>query len=168
MFWLRPVRFFAEILTNESSPRQLALGFAIGAAIGLVPKGNLIAIALMFLLGAARVNLGAGMAAACLFSWVGAFADPFTHRLGESILTADPLLPMWTAFFDLPIVPWTSFNNTVVLGSLLLAIALFLPIYAMSEPLFARIVPPIQGRLLQFKVVQLLWGAEWSQSAGRS
>ena len=39
---IRPFRFLVQALTAENTPRQLAWGLAIGVAIGLVPKGNLI------------------------------------------------------------------------------------------------------------------------------
>lgn len=61
MFFLRPVRFFFKALVTDNTPSQLALGFALGVVIGLVPKGNLLAISLMVVLSAIRVNLGMGM-----------------------------------------------------------------------------------------------------------
>ena len=60
--WLRPVRALLTLLSSADSPRQIALGFALGMLVGLVPKGNLIAVALVTLLFAARVNLGWGSA----------------------------------------------------------------------------------------------------------
>lgn len=44
MFMFGPLRYFAKALILETTPRQLALGFALGMVIGLVPKGNLIAV----------------------------------------------------------------------------------------------------------------------------
>ena len=50
MFLLGPLRYLAKALVLESTPRQMAWGFALGMAVGLVPKGNLIAITLMTVL----------------------------------------------------------------------------------------------------------------------
>jgi len=158
MYLLRPIRFLAKALTAECSSRQLALGFAMGLVIGLVPKGNLIAVLLMTILCASRVNLGAGMLTAFFCSWLGPIVDPVTHRIGLTLLTSRPLEPLWTALSDLPLASWTRFNNTVVLGSLVLGLVLFYPAYRLSKPLFVRYAPQIGDKLRRFRVVQLLWG----------
>lgn len=167
MFYLlRPVRFLAKAVTSESTPRQLALGFALGLLIGLVPKGNLIAVTLVVMLGAMKVNLGAGMLAAFAFSWIGVLTDPLTHRIGLSVLEVPSLRPFWTGLHNIPLMPWTHFNNTVVLGSFLLGVALMYPVYRLSEPLFAKYMPRVEERVRKFKVVQLLWGTEWAGRLG--
>jgi len=158
MFLLRPIRFLAKALTTQCTSRQLALGFAMGLVIGLVPKGNLTAVLLMTILCASKVNLGAGMLTAFSCSWLGPIVDPVTHRIGLALLTSRPLQPLWTTLSDLPLALWFRFNNTVVLGSLVLGLVLFYPAYRLSKPLFARYAPQIGDRLQRFRVVQVLWG----------
>ena len=163
---LKPFRFLAKALTAQASARELALGFAIGAVVGLVPKGNLLAIALMMVLGSLRVNLGAGMASAFLFSWVGMLLDPISHKIGQFVLTANVLEPMWTWMFNKPVIPWTAFNNTIVMGSFLSGLLLVYPLYKVSEPLFAKYAPPLAERLQKFKITKLLLGTEWAGRIG--
>ena len=124
------------------------------------PKGNLTAVALMVVLCASRVNLGAGLLSAFAFSWVGLATDPLAHQVGQRLLSAEALTPIWTTLYDTPLVPWTDFNNTVVLGSFLLGLAVFYPCYRLSRPLFARYAPPLAARAQKLRVVQLLWGAD--------
>ena len=57
---LRPGRVLVKVLTDADSSRQIALGFAWGMIVGLVPKGNLIARMLGIVLFASRANLGSG------------------------------------------------------------------------------------------------------------
>ena len=122
--WLfRPLRYVTQAFLAEDSPRQLALGLALGMVIGLVPKGNLVAICLTVVLFASRVNLGTGMGGAILFSWVGMLCDPLSHRVGQALLRHPALRSWWGLFMDLPLAPWTALNNTVVLGSFILAMA---------------------------------------------
>lgn len=163
---LRPVRLLAQAFTAENSPRQLAWGFALGAVIGLVPKGNLLAIALMTILSAARVNLAAGLLGAFLFSWCGMLLDPLSHRIGESLLTWETLTPLWTSLYNLPLVPWTHFNNTVVLGSLTIGLILLYPAYRCTEPAFARLAPVLSQRVQKYRIARALWGAEWAGKLG--
>lgn len=161
-FFLRPVRFFFKALVEDNSPNQMALAFALGLTIGLVPKGNLIAIGLMVILGVIRVNLGVGMLTALFVSWLSIFVDPITNWIGLSLLQHDSLVPLWTDFAQKPLAPWTKFNNTIVLGSLMLGLILFVPAWIASRPVFAKYTPDWAERLQKAKLVQVLWGTEMS------
>ena len=163
---LRPLRFLARALTDQSTPGQLAMGFAMGMVAGLVPKGNLIAAVLMMVICASRVNLGAAFLGAFLFSWVGMLIDPISHELGLWLLTRESLAGFWTGLYNLPIVPWTRFNNTVVLGNLLLGLALLYPVYRLSKPRFAVWQPKLAERFRKFKLARLLLGAEFAGKLG--
>lgn len=160
MIFLRPFRFFAQALLLDATPKQLAWGFALGMAIGLVPKGNLIAVVMMAVLCSLRVNMAAGMMAIFTFSWIGMAIDPVSHQIGQYLLAQPSLQSLWTTLYDTPLVPWTSFNNTVVLGSFVLGLALIYPAYLLSEPLFAKFAPKWTERVQKFRLVKLLWGTE--------
>lgn len=160
MFWLRPFRLFAKALTVDASPSQMAAGLALGVLVGLVPKGNLLAIALMTVLCTLRVNLAIGLMAVFVCSWAGLLLDPFTHRIGSTALKNESLRPLWSAMYDTSLLPWTDFNNTVVLGSFLLGVGLLGPMYVVSKPFFARFTPALSARVKRFRLVALLWGGE--------
>ena len=160
MFLLRPLRFLAQALLLDATPRQLAAGFALGMLIGLVPKGNLIAISLMALFCALRINLAAGTAAIALFAWAGTFLDPISHRVGHYLLTHQALEPYWTTLSGVKLMPWTAFNNTVVLGSTIIGLALLAPVYGLSRPVFARFAPGLAKFVQKYHVSQVLHGGE--------
>lgn len=143
---LKPVRLLGKLLTDATSSPQLAYGFALGMLIGLIPKDNLVALILSTVLVATRVNLGAAAAGTIVFSWLGMALDPISHQIGLGLLTWAPLEPVWTFLYGLPLVPWTHFNNTVVLGSLLLGANLFFPVYFFSRLVIDRNRP----RILEF------------------
>ena len=83
--FLRPLRWFTKILKAHATPKQMAYGCALGMLLGLVPKGNLIAITIATLLFSCRVHLGAAMLSSIIFSWVGLILDPISDRLGGAI-----------------------------------------------------------------------------------
>src|SRR4029078_872300 len=85
------LRKFCRALLGSNAPEQLALGFTIGMVIGLVPKGNLIALSLCVLLFSIRCNKGLGLAAAVAFSFVGPWTAHFAHRLGLIALSLEPI-----------------------------------------------------------------------------
>lgn len=165
-YWLRPLRFLASALSGASSTRQLALGFSMGMVIGLVPKENLTAVILLFILAGSKVNLCSASLATVLFSWLALLVDPLSHLIGRSILLAAPLQEFWISVYEVPLMPWTDFNNTIVMGSLILGLLLFYPTYRVSKPQFEKYTPFISQKLKKYRIVQILWGTELSTITG--
>jgi uncharacterized protein (TIGR03546 family) len=124
-------RVFQALLAHDAS-NQLAAGFALGMVLGLVPKGNLIAVSLFVLLFSLRVNTGVGLLAAVACSWFGSVLDPFADKLGAYILSAHSLQGTYASLFQLPLGPWFEFNNTVVVGSLAMGLWAMYPAYWLS------------------------------------
>ena len=81
-----------------------------------MPKGNLFAAVFFLLFFLFNVDKGLAMLSAALFTATGAL-DGVARSIGLSLLGAEALRGLWTALYDLPIVPLTRFNNTVVLGN---------------------------------------------------
>ncbi|HEX5470983.1 MAG TPA: TIGR03546 family protein [Lacipirellulaceae bacterium] len=131
------LRKIVRALVSSNAPGQLAAGFTVGMMIGLVPKGNLIALSLCVLLFSMRCNNGIGFLAAIAFSFVGPWTDPFAHRLGLAVLSLKPLQATYASVLNLPLGPWLGFNNTVVIGSLLIGLYVAYPVYWMSKQLFS-------------------------------
>jgi uncharacterized protein (TIGR03546 family) len=132
-------RKFCRALLASNAPEQLALGFTIGMVIGLVPKGNLIALSLCVLLFSMRCNKGLGLVAAVAFSFVGTWTDPFAHRLGLAALSFEPLQATYASIFNLPIGPWFGLNNTIVTGSLLMGLYAAYPVYWITRTMFSAV-----------------------------
>ena len=163
---LRPVRLLLKALLNEATPGQLALGFAMGVLIGLVPKGNLIALTLGVILAASRANLGIAAATILGCSFLSIYMDPVSDRVGWWLLSQPSLNAMWTSLYNQPVVPWTDFNNSVVLGSLVVGIVLLYPMYRLSRPVFARYSEKLAVWAKKLWLVRLLLGAELADRLG--
>jgi uncharacterized protein (TIGR03546 family) len=133
IFILRKV---CRALVASNAPGQLAAGFTLGMMIGLVPKGNLIALSLCVLLFSIRCNKGLGLVAAIAFTFVGPWTDPFAHRLGLAALNFQPLEAMYASVFNLPLGPWLGLNNTVVVGSLVMGLYAAYPVFWFTRLLF--------------------------------
>jgi len=122
-------RRIMRMLLSGNLPRQLAAGFTIGMMIGIMPKGNLIALALCVLLFSVRCNKALGLVAAIGFSFAAPWTDPLAHKIGSYVLTFDSLQATYTSIYNLPLGPWIGFHNTVVAGSLLLGLYIAYPVY---------------------------------------
>src|SRR5213592_3761834 len=134
MLFLKLIQSFFETLHSEGTPGQVAAGIALGSVLGLTPLVNLhnaMAFALIVVL---NVSFGGAMLGWALFVPVGFLLDPAFDWIGRTLLLDTPALrPLWTALYNAPVVPLTSFNNTIVLGSLAVAGALWVPLFFASR-----------------------------------
>src|SRR5215510_8539074 len=116
-------------LHSEGTPGQLAAGIVLGSFLGLTPRINLhnglIFAALMLL----NVSFAGGMLGWAVFVPIGFLLDPLFDWLGHQLLFAESLRGLWTSLYNMPIVPLTNFNNTVVLGSVVFAVVFALPLF---------------------------------------
>jgi uncharacterized protein (TIGR03546 family) len=129
---MNPLSILKSLITlfqGEDDPRHIAAGFALGASLGLVPKNNLLAVLFFLLFFFFRLEKGMALISALVFTPLGYMLDPVAHRIGYALLTLRPLKPLWTRLYNLPLVPWTKFNNTVVLGNFVLGLLFFFPLY---------------------------------------
>lgn len=164
---MNPLRLIKDLvlsLHGGSDPRHLAAGFALGAALGLIPKGNLFAAVFFLLFFTLRLNKGMALLSATFFTPLGWAVDGLAHSIGLSLLKAPALAVLWTALYDLPIVPLTRFNNTVVLGNLVLGLALFAPLYSFFLRFAAWYHANLAAKVERLKVVQWFKGLGWYQT----
>ena len=164
---IRPLRLAIKALLAQSSPGQLSMGLALGVLVGLVPKGNLLAIALGMMLAATRVNLGIAGAAIVATTFASLLLDPVSDRIGVWLLSMPQLQNFWTQLYNTPAMPWTSFNNSVVLGSFVLGLILVYPIHRATRPLFERYTEPVAVWARKFWLTRAMLGAEWANRLGR-
>lgn len=157
---LGPLRKVVGVFTGGGSPQAIAFGCAMGMMVGLLPKGNLTAAAISMFVLATQANLAAAALSGTFFTWASIWTDPLAHRLGSSILTLPTWQKSFARLYELPLMPWTALNNTVVLGSLVLSLVLFYPVYRLTWLLFNRHHAPITEKLQEYRIDRLLAGAE--------
>ena len=139
-----------QALTRHDTPRQIGFGIAMGMMVGLVPKDSLLCLAFGILLLISTANLFAATLSTFAFSWLGFLLDPYSHIIGKSVLQAESLQSRWLWLSDQPLAAWTRFDNTVVMGSLLIGLVLFYPLYRFSWTFMDRHGPPLNRRLSRF------------------
>lgn len=165
-FALRPVRQLAQALIANDSPQQIAWGFMIGMLMGLVPKGNLTAILLGMMLLGLRVNKPAGLVGVGIFIYLGLFLDDFAHRIGSAILAWPALRGPHKWLYESAVSPLMGWNNTVVVGHLLIGLYLALPVYWIMHGFAAKVQAPIGAWLLRYKAIRWIRGAELGSQWG--
>lgn len=124
------IQSLVRALHSEGTPGQLAAGIALGSILGLTPLVNIHNAVVFALLVLLNVSFAGGMLGWALFVPLGFMLDPLFHWIGRTLLLDVPsLTPVWTSLYNMPVAPLTNFNNTVVLGSLVFALALVIPLF---------------------------------------
>lgn len=147
---LKLLQSFLKTLHSEGSPGQIAAGMALGACLGLTPILNLHNLVIFTLIVILNVSFGAGMLGWALCTPIGFLLDPLFDWIGRRLLLETPALtPLWTSWFNLPGLPYSNFNNTVVLGSLIGWILLALPIFLLARWAVIRYRQTLGARVRQ-------------------
>src|SRR5688572_21264994 len=154
MFWLSYLKNLIKAFHGDVSPNQLAAGFAVGMIIGLVPKLGLMGLLLWCVVLFFRVHFGMATAAAILFALLSVATDPLAEKLGFSVLATSSLQGFWTALYNTPIIPFTSFNNTLVIGNLTLGLVLFLPIFFAFKRFVLLYRERYREKVMRWKIIQ--------------
>ena len=161
MLIIRQLLKFIELLHKETGENQLAAGFVLGLFMGFTPVASLFWVGYLLLLIMFRFNIGAAFFAYGVLKVVSFALDPFFDKLGTALLSHSGLGVLWTALFNAPIIPFTRFNNSIVMGSVAVSVLLCIPLYFFMKWAVRRyravVVQSIQGTWIwkAFKATKL-------------
>ncbi len=135
---LQQIFNFFNLLNSETGHNQIAAGIAMGFVLGLSPTLSLQTLLVFLLIFLFRVQVGAAFLSAFFFKFVGYLLDPVADPLGRWVLELPQLRPVYIELYNMPIIPLTRFNNSVVMGSGVLALTLFPFLFFVSRMLILK------------------------------
>lgn len=150
--------FFKKLfsaLNSAQSPYQLALALSFGLFSGFLPMFTPLNFLILFLIFTLNIPIGLYFASLAIFSIGGYFLDPLFCQLGEFVLKHQSLEGLWTFFYNNPILIWTNFNYTAVMGSFI--VGFFTAI--ISFFVFKAFVPKI--RVILEKISKMYGFLSW-------
>ena len=153
---LKLIQSLFGALHSEGRSGQLAAGIVLGSFLGLTPLINVHNAVIFALLVLLNVSFAGGMLGWALFVPVGFLLDPLFDWIGHGLLLAPSLRALWTSLYNMPIVPLTNFNNTIVLGSLVFALLFALPLFLATRWAVARYRETVGARVRQSRFYQAL------------
>jgi uncharacterized protein (TIGR03546 family) len=106
-----------RLLNSDTGHNQIAAGVAAGLILGFSPLISLQGICVLIFLFVFRIQIGMAFISAFFFAFIAWIFDPLFHGVGVALLESGQLAGLWTWLYNLPIVPYTRFNNSVVLGA---------------------------------------------------
>jgi uncharacterized protein (TIGR03546 family) len=157
---LKLIQSMIKTLHSAGTPGQVAAGMALGAVLGLTPLMNLHNLVIFSLLVLLNVSFGGGMLGWMLFVPIGFLFDPLFDSIGSRLLTASALRPLWTDWTNAPILPYTNFNNTVVLGSFVAWVVLAVPIFFAARYGVAKYRATVGERVRQSRLYKAVTASQ--------
>lgn len=120
-------------LNSNSHPGEIAHGVALGVIMGMIPKDNALWYILFILFFFIRINKAIYLLITLAVSLCVESLDMLLDYIGYQVLVLEPAIPVYRKLLDIPFVAFTKFNNTVVMGSLVAGLVLYIPVYIISR-----------------------------------
>ncbi len=121
---LKQIFAFVKLLNSDTGHNQLAAGLACGLVLGFAPILSLQALLILLVIFFFRVQMGAAFLSAFFFKFVAYLLDPAFNEVGKVILENKSLRPLFISMYNMPFVPLTRFNNSIVMGAGVISILL--------------------------------------------
>lgn len=148
---LKQIFNFLKLLNSDTGTYQIASGLTIGMFLGFSPFLSLQTLLVIFVLFFFRIQFGAAFVAAFFFKFIAFLVDPMADILGRKVLEADSLRPLWVTLYNMPIVPFTRFNNSIVMGSFIVALIFSIPVFFLFKMMIEKYRATVVARFKQTK-----------------
>ena len=145
-------------INANNRPAEIAAAITLGITLGLIPAGNITWFVLLGLTFFLKIHLGTELIVIALVKPIAHFADILFDFVGYKTLTAPALETLFTKWYNTPIVPHTAFNNTALMGSIIVMAILFIPLWFTISKLIKLYREKARDRFLSSAAVQKIKG----------
>jgi uncharacterized protein (TIGR03546 family) len=126
---LKPIARLIAALNGNVKRSQIAAGFSWGVLLGLVPAGNVFWVVLLALSFFFKHHHASKVLVLAVIKLCVSLINPLIDTVGWELLHVEALQPLFTTLYNMPFVPLTGFNNTLVAGGLAGGLVLFAPVF---------------------------------------
>ncbi len=156
-----------SILNSNKKPEEICLGVVLGIFAGFfaIAPFNFVFVFLLIVL--LNVNSGMFALSTVFFKLLAFLIDPVGDKLGYGVLTADFLVPLWKWLSALPIIPYTRFNNTVVIGDFLIGVIITPLAWMGTRSFIVFYRKNWQEKLQKLKIMQILSVGQFIEKRGK-
>ncbi|MFW5902183.1 MAG: TIGR03546 family protein [Thermodesulfobacteriota bacterium] len=148
-----------KVLNAEAAPGQISAALCLSMIFAFMPFLTLQHLLLLLLALVLRINLTGFILGWLVFSGIAFLLDPLFHSLGMAVLTADALSGLWSGLYESGILRLTRFNNSIVMGGLITALVLALPVYFASNALIRRYRAHVMTWIQKTRIAQMIKGS---------
>jgi uncharacterized protein (TIGR03546 family) len=147
---------FLKLLNSDKGEAEIAAGLACGLILGFAPSFSLQTALVIIILFFFRVQIGAAFIGMFFFKFVAFLLDPVFHQVGSVILEIEGLRGLFTTMYNLPIIPFTKFYNSVVMGAGIISISLSPIFYFIFKKLIVKYRATVVEKFKQTKFWKLV------------
>lgn len=152
---LKQIFTFIRLLNSDTGKISLAMGMTCGFILGMTPVLSLHSLLIFLILFLFRIQVGAALVTAFFFKFIAFLLDPLFHNVGSKVLEMESLEGIFTQLYNMPLIPYTRFNNSIVMGSAIITFSLAPVVFVISMRLITKYRETIVTRFEKTK----LWKA---------
>lgn len=148
---LKQIFAFIKLLNSDTGNISLAAGMTCGFILGMTPVLSLQSLLIFLILFFFRIQIGAAFLMAFFFKFVAYIFDPVFDDIGRTVLEMESLQGFFTTLYNMPLVPYTRFNNSIVMGSGVVTIILSPIVFVLSQWLIIKYREKVVSRFRETK-----------------
>jgi uncharacterized protein (TIGR03546 family) len=155
------IKYIAKLivaLNSNLGKSQIAAGFSWGLLLGLIPVGNVFWVLLFVVSFFFKHHHASKLLVMAIFKLVSPAVAPLVDIIGWEVLHIDVLQPLFTGLYNMPFVPFTRFNNTLVAGGIVSGIILWLPVFFLITLLIPVYRNKVAPKIRENKLVKSING----------
>ncbi len=160
---LKQLFSFIKLLNSDTGKISLALGMTCGFILGMTPVLSLHSLLIFLILFFFRIQIGAALVTAFFFKFIAYLMDPVFHFVGTKVLEIESLQGIYTQLYNMPIIPFTRFNNSVVMGSAVVTFTLSPVVYVLSAIFISKYREIVVARMKETKFWKALEATKFYQ-----
>lgn len=149
---LKQLFAFIKLLNSDTGNISLAAGMTCGFILGMTPSLSLHSLLIFLILFFFRIQIGASLVTAFFFKFVAFLLDPAFHAVGSKVLEVESLQALFTTLYNMPLIPFTRFNNSIVMGSAVITFALAPLVFILSQIFINKYREIVVARFRETKV----------------
>jgi len=153
---IKQITNFIKILNSDVKEEEIALGIVLGLFAGflsIVPFNFILVFILLLIL---KANFSMFFVSFAIFKLISLVIDPLGDVIGYFVLKLKFLHSFFSFLSSIPLMNFTQFNYSVVMGDFILAIVLTPFIYILSIKLVKNYREKLKEKVQKFKIVQAL------------
>ena len=150
-----------KIMNSETEPFQISLSLCFAMIAGFTPLWTLHNLVILLLVLVLRVNLTTFIMGWIGFSGIAYLLDSLFHAIGFTVLTNTTLQGIWTSLYNATLWRLTNFNNSIVMGSLVVSLGLCVPLFLLSHLIVVKYREHILSYVIKLPLVKAFKTSEF-------
>ena len=126
---LKWITNFMKGINANTRPGEISAGIAFGILLALQPGFTVVRIIVLAITFILKINMPALFLSLFLVGLVSPVFDVPLDLFGGFILNHPSLFEFFTDLYNMPLIPYTRFNDTLVMGGLAAGVIAWLPFF---------------------------------------